>query len=626
MDNRNSPERVLNAGYVIAALFVVLVIRLWQLQILQGNEFRKLSEENRLRIVKVAAPRGIIYDRNGSPLVRNTPYFSVSLNPQNFESTDVNALASLLKVDPVQLDKKIKNAKGLYEPVRLHEGLSPKEVAFVEARRSDFPGLIIDTELSRDYLFGGIGAHLIGYLGKPNQIQANSPEFKDVPPDAFIGQWGVEKLYDRDLRGIAGERIIEVDAMGRELRLIQERPPVAGKDIKLAMDINVQKEAEEAFDERTGAFVALKPDTGEILALSSRPSFDPNLFTKGISPKQWEELINNARKPLLNRALQSQYPPGSTFKIVTGIAALEEGQIDTDTKATCTGGIVYGRWHFGCWQKHGHGTLSFHRALVESCDVYFYEAGRKAGIDKIAAYARELGLGSTIGLSLVKERTGLIPDTRWKMEKRNQPWYLGETFNAAIGQGYVAVTPFQMAQLISIVANGGSVYKPSLLYLKERPEPERKLKIKPETFSIVQKALYGVVNEPGGTGGAARSAMAQVCGKTGTAQVVGLKKDSKYLREGQRDHAWFVSFAPYEKPEIALSVMVEHGGHGGGAAAPIAKRAIEAYLKSGQLAAAGGRGPAGKAAGNPQPATESHPARQSAPVTPQLTGAEERAQ
>jgi penicillin-binding protein 2 len=626
MNNHNSAERVLLAAYVIATLFLVLVIRLWQLQILQGKEFRKLSEENRLRIIKVAAPRGIIFDRNGTPLVRNTPYFSVSLNPQNFDDTDVKALAALLRVDPAQLEKKIRTAKGLYEPVKLREGLSMKEVAYVEARRSDFPGLIIDTELSRDYLYGSIGAHLIGYLGKPTQTQANTPEFKDIPPDAFIGQWGIEKLYDRDLRGTAGERVIEVDAMGRELRLIQEKPSVPGTDIKLAMDINVQKEAEEAFDERTGAFVALKPDTGEILALSSRPSFDPNLFTKGITGKQWEELITNARKPLLNRALQSQYPPGSTFKVVTAIAALEEGQIDADTKATCTGGIVYGRWHFGCWQKHGHGTLSLHRALVESCDVYFYEAGRKVGIDRLAAYARELGLGSAIGLSLGKERTGLIPDTQWKAEKRNQPWYLGETFNAAIGQGYVATTPYQMAQLMSFVANGGFLYKPSLLYLAEKPEPVRRLKIKPETFAVVANALFGVVNEPGGTGGAARSSMAHVCGKTGTAQVVGLKKDSKYLREGQRDHAWFVSFAPYEKPEIALSVMVEHGGHGGGAAAPIAKRAIEAYLKSSRLAAANARGPAGSTGNNPPHPAGPHTPHQPETVPPAQAGTEERPQ
>ena len=585
--NGNSSDKVLIAGYIIIGFLFILTIRLWQLQILQGSEYRKLSEENRLRIVKVAAPRGIIFDRNGIPLVKNTPYYSVSFNSHVIERVDLSALAGLLKIDRDSLEEKIKEhqKRSLYEPLRIKEGLSPREIALIEARRSDFPGLSIDVDVTRDYLFGSVGAHLIGYLGKPNELQARSPDFKDVPSDAFIGQWGIERLYDRQLRGIPGGKIIEVDALGRELRLLKGKSPTRGDDIWLAMDIHVQKEAEDSFGDKTGAMVAIKPDTGELLAFISKPSFDPNLFARGIKYKQWEELNQNRKLPLLNRALQSQYPPGSTFKIVTAIAALEEGAIDEHTKVTCNGGIAYGRWHFGCWRKTGHGTVSLHRALVESCDVYFYDAGKKLGIDKIAAYARELGLGKGTGLELVKERNGLIPDTRWKEEKRNQPWYLGETFNAAIGQGYVAVTPFQMAQLTSTVANGGYIYRPSLLRMTNKPEPAGKAKIKQETIDMVKKGLCGVVNENGGTGYVAKSSMVSICGKTGTAQVVGLKKDSKYLSEMHRDHAWFVAFAPYESPEIALSVMVEHGGHGGAAAAPIAKKAIEAYLKSGKQSA-----------------------------------------
>lgn len=569
------------AAYVTIAVFFILTVRLWQLQILQGSEYKKISEENRLRIVKVAAPRGIIYDRNGIPLVKNTPYYFVSVNPENMERLNISALAELLKMDRGSLTEKIRGRprQNLYEPIRLKEGLSFKEIAVIEARRSDFPGLSVEVDVTRDYLFGSIGAHLIGYLGRPNEFQYRHPDFKDIPSDAFIGQWGIEGLYDRQLRGTAGERVIEMDALGRELKLLREKHPVRGEDLKLAMDIQIQKEAEKSFGEKTGALVALKPDTGEILAFVSRPSFDPNLFARGIKYKQWEELNQNKKLPLLNRALQSQYPPGSTFKIVTAIAALEEGVIDLNTKVTCNGGIAYGRWHFGCWQKNGHGIISLHRALVESCDVYFYEAGKRLGIDRIASYARELSLGKETGLQMVTERHGLIPDTKWKMEKRKQPWYLGETFNASIGQGYVSVTPFQMAQLASIVANGGYVYKPSFLKLDSPPEPVKRLNIKQETFDAVKKALCGVVNESGGTGWAARSSIVTICGKTGTAQVVGVKKDSKY-NGIYRDHAWFVAFAPYEMPEVALSVMVEHGGHGGTAAAPVAKRAIEAYLQS----------------------------------------------
>jgi len=577
---RNSiHERIIIASYVVIILFSILLIRLWQLQILQGDEYRRLSEENRLRVIKIAAPRGIIYDRNGIPLVKNSPYYSVSIIPAGRE-IDYSSLGRVINIDSEMVSKKLYNRKSTFEPVRLKEGLSFKEIAYIEARRSDFPGLYIDVDVTRQYLFGEAGAHLIGYLGKLNQRQSQDPDFKNLPVDAFVGQWGVERLYDKQLRGIPGERIVEVDALGRELRLIAEKPPSKGEDLFLSIDIKVQQAAEESFGDRTGALVAIKPDTGELLSLVSRPSFDPNLFAKGVSQKQWDDFINNPKNPLLNRALQSSYPPGSTFKIVTALAGLEEGVIDPETKVTCNGGISYGRWHFGCWQKSGHKTLSLHRAIVESCDVYFYEVGRRLGIDRIASYARELGLGKESGLRLVRERKGTIPDTKWKTEKRRQPWYLGETFNASIGQGYVAVTPFQMALLTSIISSGGYIYEPTIIALREKPQMAKKLNIHPENINEIKRGLYGVVNEPSGTGWAARSSIVEICGKTGTAQVIGIKKDSKYLHEQHRDHAWFIAFAPCEGPEIALSVIVEHGGHGGDAAAPIAKRAIEAYIKS----------------------------------------------
>lgn len=578
---RNSVhDRILIATYVIIVLFSILVLRLWQLQILQGDKYRRLSEGNRLKITKIVAPRGIIYDRNGIPLVKNSPYYYVAIDPVFLGNIDLSYLSKVINVDLGAISEKISDRKSTFEPVRLKEGLSFKEIAYIEARRSDFPGLFIDLDVTRQYLFGDVGVHLIGYLGKLSQKQYRDPEFEGLPVDAFVGQWGVERLFDKQLRGIPGERIVEVDALGRELRLLAEKAPSKGKDLILSMDINLQRTAEESFGERTGALVAIKPDTGEILALASKPSFDPNLFAKGISQRQFEGIVHNPRNPFLNRALQSQYPPASTFKIVTALAGLEEGVIDPDTKVICNGGISYGKWHFGCWKREGHKTLSLQRALVESCDVYFYEVGRRLGIDRIASYARLLGLGRDSELKLVKERKGTIPDTRWKQEKRKQPWYLGETFNASIGQGYVAVTPYQMARLISAISNGGYIYEPSLLKLNERPKMAEKLNIRAENINAIKKALYGVVNEPSGTAWAARSSIVEICGKTGTAQVIGRRKDSKYLHELQRDHAWFVAFAPCDRPEVALSVLVEHGGHGGAVAAPIAKRAIEAYMKS----------------------------------------------
>jgi penicillin-binding protein 2 len=311
----------------------------------------------------------------------------------------------------------------------------------------------------------------------------------------------------------------------------------------------------------------------------SKPSFDPNLFTRGMSHAEWTALTTDRKNPMLNRAIQSQYPPGSTFKIVTALAGLGEGVITPDTRVECSGSIHYGRWRFGCWRREGHGAVSLHRAIVESCDVYFYEVGKRLGIDKIHDYAVNLGLGKKTGITLGKERSGVIPDTRWKLENKKQQWFLGETFNAAIGQGYIAVTPLQLALMTATVANGGTLYKPTLLK-DEPPTISGRLNISPDHLRFIKKSLLGVGSEPGGTGWAAQSSLTTIGGKTGTAQVIALKKGAHSLSERFRDHAWFVAFAPLENPQIAMSVFVEHGGHGGSVAAPIAKIAAEAYMNS----------------------------------------------
>lgn len=567
-------------GGLIVLGFVVVLLRLWQLQILQGSDMRKISESNRLRVIGVPAPRGIIFDRNGIPLVKNAPYFCASIIPEEFRPDTLPALAGLLGITEEALAGKLgRSGQSPFIPVRLKEGLSFKEVSYIEARRSDFPGLFIDIEVSRDYIFGSAGSHLIGYLGKLTPDQLKDTAFSDVPPDAFIGQWGVEKLFDKDLRGTAGQRIIEVDALGREIRLLREVPPAKGKDVTLSMDIALQHEAEKAFDGRTGALVALQPQTGELLGLVSSPSFDPNAFSTGITPDGWSSLMQDKKLPMLNRAVSSQYPPGSTFKVLMAIAGLEEGVIQDDTAVSCSGGISFGKWRFGCWRKGGHGRVSLHRAVVESCDVYFYEVGKRLGINRIHDYALRFGLGTETGIPLVSEKKGLIPSTEWKMQNRKAAWFLGETFVNSIGQGYVAATPVQMAVLTAGIANGGKIYRP-LLLKGAAPVLVSQAGAKEETLEKIRNYMSGVVNEPGGTAGGSRSAVTVMGGKTGTAQVVGIRKDSKYLAEKFRDHAWFIAFAPVEKPEVAMSVLVEHGGHGGSAAAPIAKKAIEAYLLS----------------------------------------------
>ncbi len=570
-------QKIAIAGYLVLLGFLIIFLRLWQLQLLQGDELRKTSESNRLRIIRVSAPRGIIFDRNGIPLVKNTPYFCASIMPEEFNTNSIPSLAMVLHLSEDELREKIKRkAQSPFTPVRLKEGLSYNDVGYIEARRSDFPGLFIEIEVSREYLYGGIGAHVIGYLGKLTPGQSKDPAFRDVPQEAFIGQWGVEKLYDKSLRGTPGQRIIEVDAIGREIRLLKEKPSIKGSDLSLSIDMALQKAAEDAFEGKTGALVALKSDTGEILGIVSSPAFDPNKFAKGVSPAYWNEIMNDKKVPMLNRAIQSQYPPGSTFKIITAIAALEEG-VSASASITCNGGMSLGSHRFGCWKKEGHNTISLHRALVESCDVYFYNAGRQVGFDKVHDYALMFGLGAETGIGFGKERKGLIPNTDWKRKIKKEPWWPGETLINSIGQGYVATTPIQMAVMINAVSNGGNVYKPSIVKVSE-PVLVRKAAVKPETLEFVKDALSGVVNEPGGTGQAAKSATVMIGGKTGTAQVVGIRKDSKNLKEAQRDHAWFVAFAPVDKPKVALSVMIEHGGHGGSAAAPIAKKAIEAYM------------------------------------------------
>lgn len=578
LTERNGTDKFTVIVILIAAGFLIILLRLWQLQILQGEELLKLSESNRLRVVGVPAPRGIIFDRNRIPLVKNAPYFCASIILEEFDRNLVSGLAALLGMPPEDLAKTItRRDQNPFTPVRVKEGLTFEEVSVLEARRSEYPGLVLEVEATRRYIYGTAGAHIVGYLGKMTPAQIKDPSFRDVPPEAFIGQWGAEKLFDRSLRGTAGQKIIEVDAFGREIRLLRETAPVKGEDLVLSIDIALQKEAEDALTDKAGALVAIDPDNGEVLGLVSAPSFDPNKFAKGIRQEDWDELMHDKKLPMLNRALQSQYPPGSTFKTVVALAGLQEHAIDEKTRVDCRGGISYGKWRFGCWKKGGHGVVSLHRALTESCDVYFYETGKRLGFDKIADYARLLGLGEPTGIRLTAEKKGLIPDSSWKKEVKHDDWYLGETFINSIGQGYVSTTPAQMAMMVGAVANGGNLYEPSILKVNT-PKLKRNVALNAEMLEAVRAGLVGVVNEPSGTAWGSRSQMTTMAGKTGTAQVVSIRKDSSLLAERFRDHAWFIAYAPADNPSIALSVFVEHGGHGGSAAAPIARKAIEAYM------------------------------------------------
>ena len=409
----------------------------------------------------------------------------------------------------------------------------------------------------------------------------------------ITGKHGIEKVLDLYIRGRRGNELVEVNAHGKVIKNLGRIDPVSGSNVVLTIDAKLQKAAWEAFEGKAGAAVAMDPRDGSILAMVSLPSFDPNLFNSGIAHDEWAKLQRNPLNPLSNRAISGQYPPGSTYKLIVAAAALEEGIITPDTKITCNGFFELGNRRYHCWKKHGHGPVNLHRALVESCDVYFYTVGKMLGVDRIAHYARMFGLGETTGIELGHERRGLVPTRDWKLARMKEPWQLGETISISIGQGFNLTTPLQLAQAYSALANGGTLWRSRLVQRIEHangsiareysPEKKGELTLSPQTIAALNKALWGVVNEPGGTGAAARRPNADVCGKTGTSQVIGLPQNdkarhAKKIAVFHKDHALFVCYAPMKNPEIAIAVIAENAGSGGAVAAPIARKILNAYF------------------------------------------------
>jgi len=579
------------AVFVVLAT-VVLSVRLWYLQVVKGDYYQEQAESNRIRPVKLRPPRGIIYDRSGRPLVENVLVFDISLIPEDVTDLDatIENLSSIVKMKPDAIHGILDDAspvRSKYDPVKIREEAPWDEVAMVEAHQDDLAGAIIEPEHLRHYPYAGLASHQLGYIGKVTQTQRKQ-EQTDL--GLLTGQGGLEKLYDKLLRGVAGRRMIQVNAAGRKVKDLGNEEPRPGTDLYLTIDLDVQKAAEDALGERAGAVVAMDPNSGEILALASHPTYDPNMFPRGISPKEWVRLMNDPSHPLYNRAIQSVYPPGSTFKIIVSLAGLESGVINPDEKVNCHGFLKSGKHSFRCWKKGGHGAVSFHQALVESCDVYFYTMGDRIGWDRVAEYARKLGYGSLTGVVLPDEKPGLIPTTEWKKKRTGEAWYPGDTYINSIGQGFVLVSPIQAAQMMSVVANGGHFFRPVLLKQTRNretgavkvsaPEPGRTITLNADALRQVREALAGVVAEPGGTAHGAATPLATVAGKTGTAQVIAQKVAGRKLSESSQDHAWFVAYAPVDNPKIAVAVVVEHGGHGGAAAAPVARKVIEEFMKN----------------------------------------------
>ncbi|MCK5913356.1 MAG: penicillin-binding protein 2 [Desulfuromusa sp.] len=592
-------RRFLFYSAAAAAVFLLLILRLWYLQVINYEEFQERSIRNRTRSVSLAAPRGPIFDRHGILLVDNRPSFQISALRQEVENPPLlfEKLAPLLDIDVSELESRWQQGKRfpVYRPVLLAEDVSRDIMERVQENSVNLPGVLTEVYPLRDYLDHGSAAHLVGYLGEITETELQEERFSKYRSGDYIGKTALEKTFEPYLRGEKGRRLVEVDVQGKLLRQLQVEPSRPGNKIYLTLDRELQCAAAEAFGSQSGAAIALDVNTGEILAMVSRPTFDPSLFARGIAGDEWRVLAGNAGHPLQNKVIAGQYPPGSTFKMVVALAALRDG-LNVKRSIDCEGDFVIGGSRYRCWKKKGHGPTDLKKALRESCDVWFYQVGLELGIDKLSAAAKEFGLGSPVGYPLPGERSGLMPSQEWKRQRYNKPWYAGETVIASIGQGFVLATPMQLAVMMAAVANDGKVLKPQVIQRVEdwegnvlqqsKPELVRQVNYSAAAWKAVHDGLIAVVNEPHGTGHAAYLEDVLVAGKTGTSQVVRRKSDEEEELDDKgeipyrfRPHALFVAYAPAEKPEIAIAVVVEHGQSGGRAAGPVAKQIIRRYME-----------------------------------------------
>ena len=602
---------ILAAGIVI--VFVVFLVRLFQLQILEGAHLRSRSERNSVRTARLEAPRGEIVDREGRVLATNRPAFGVQIIPSEIRSAEITyrTLAMLLERDIESLRSQVGQPTGRdrFQPVVLDPDLPYDVRARVESHRYALPGVVTDIVPLRLYVEGPLAAHLLGSIGEIGSKQLRRREFSGYRQGQIVGQRGVELSWERHLRGRAGGRNLVVDVEGREIQELDGVEPTPGGRVILTLDLDLQRAAEEAFQappprepgaprkpDKMGALVALDPRNGDVLAIVSRPAYDPNRFAGGIDAATWERLTADRWRPLQDRALSGVYPPGSTYKVVLAAAALAEGEVQPDEEFYCRGSFRLGRRSYRCWKKRGHGSVNLKKALVESCDVYFYQLGLRLGIERIARFARAFGFGRKTGIDLPAEKEGLVPTPEWKQRNRNEPWMKGETVSASIGQSFNLVTPLQLAVAYAAIANGGQLVKPRVVLRLERwegevvdePKPELGdvLPVSAEHLEWLRDALASAVQGRRGTGARARIKGFDVAGKTGTSQVVRLSRVAGLKGEAipiqLRDHALFAAFAPASAPEIVVVAVVEHGGTGGSVAAPLVRRVLARYAEKRQ--------------------------------------------
>ncbi|MBL8231342.1 MAG: penicillin-binding protein 2 [Bryobacterales bacterium] len=579
-DTKFAAGRVASTQYIIFAVFLFLLAGFWDLQVSQQEYYEDAAERNRVKSIPVLAPRGKILDRDGRVIVDNHASFSVMLSRENLKQEHLKPIADGLGLDLEELLSKLKRfdrTRAKYEPIVIKEELTPGEISFVESHRDPeaFPELVLTPSYTRYYPEAGVASHLIGYVGEISENELNSADFANAKPGDVVGKAGVERYYNDMLLGIDGQRRVLVDNRGNERNELETKEAVPGQNLQLTIDLDLQIVAEMALEGKRGAVVALDPRNGEVLAMASKPDYDPNKFTGRISGEDWRAIINDPDKPLLNRAIQAQFAPGSTFKPIVTLAGLETGILDEGFGAHCSGGA----WHYGayrrCHARGGHGSVQLPRAMAQSCDVFFYSLGNRLGVDNIAKYAEMSGLGKRTGVDLPGESEGVIPSTKWKLRTSRSKWFAGETISVAIGQGQVTVTPIQLAHSIGGIVVGGIWHKPHVVRDNTRQQA-RKADLNLDHVVKIIDTMYGVVQW--GTGRGSYLPGIQMCGKTGTAQLASLAAmKSGALGKNYADNAWFVGFAPKDNPEIVVAALFENGEHGD-RAAPIVRDVVKAYF------------------------------------------------
>ncbi len=582
-DTRFAAGKVAIFQYAAVGIFLFLISGFWKLQVQNPQFYDERAQQNSIKSVPILAPRGRILDRDGRVIVGNHNSYTLILARESVKEEHLKPIAQGLDLDYNDLQAKVRRFKSQpkYVPIVIKEELTPADLAFVDSHHDFFPELVLIQAQRRLYPQNGMLAHVIGYTGEISEEELDAPEFAKYNQGDVIGKFGIEREYNDRLMGVDGQRQVIVDNRGQVRQVIGNKPAVPGKDIQLTVDLDLQAVAELAMDGRNGAVVALDPRNGDVLAMVSRPAFDPNKFAVRIKAKDWKEIADNPDHPMLNRAIQAQQAPGSTFKPFVALSALETGTIDNKFSVHCPGGITLYGHYFKCWEHKGHGTVALHSGMVHSCDVYFYTIGSKEGIDNIAFYADLAGLGHPTGIDLPHEAVGIVPSEKWKLRNYRQKWYAGETPSVAIGQGALTVTPLQLARAIGGLGMGGSWYPPHLLKVPDKPVKPDVWALNPDNVRDVVDGMYGVVNEGGGTGGRARLPNVDVCGKTGSAQVASNDATKGSSAKNLKDNGWFEGFAPCHAPEIVVVALWEHAEHGW-LAAPIVKDVMAAYFQKKQ--------------------------------------------